>query len=93
MLVELSVVEQRYAAVLEVIRDGLAVADVAARFGVSRQTVYTWIHRYETGGLAALADGSHKPASCPHPARGQGRSGGLRHAPTAPDVGSGPHLS
>ena len=59
-------VEQRYAAVLEVIRDGLAVVDVAARYGVSRQTVYTWIHHYETGGLAALADRSHKPTSCPH---------------------------
>jgi transposase len=40
--------------------------DVAARYGVSRQTICTWVHRYETGGLAALADRSHKPASCPN---------------------------
>ena len=66
MLVELSVVEQRYAAVLEVVRDGLTVVEVAERYGVSRQTIYSWVHRYETGGLAGLADRSHRPASCPH---------------------------
>jgi transposase-like protein len=38
VLVELGVVEQRYRAVLEVL-DGVAVTDVARRFGVSRQTV------------------------------------------------------
>jgi transposase len=66
VLVELSVVEQRYAAVLEVVRDGLSVVEVAARFGVSRQTVYTWVANYEAGGLAGLVDRSHRPASCPH---------------------------
>jgi len=66
VLVELSVVEQRYAAVLEVVRDGLTVAEVAERYGVSRQSVYTWVARYQGGGLGALADRSHKPATCPH---------------------------
>ncbi len=66
MLVELGVVEQRYDAVMEVVRDGLAVVEVAARYGVSRQTVHTWIRRYEAGGLGALGDRSHRPASCPH---------------------------
>jgi transposase InsO family protein len=33
---------------------------------VSRQSVHTWIARYEGGGLGALADRSHRPASCPH---------------------------
>jgi transposase InsO family protein len=66
VLVELSVVEQRYAAVLEVIRDGISVAEVAERHGVSRQSIYTWLANYETGGLAGLADRSHRPASCPH---------------------------
>lgn len=37
MLVELSVVEQRYQAVLAVIRDGVPVVEAASRFGVSRQ--------------------------------------------------------
>ena len=66
MLVELSVMEQRYQAVLAVVQDGWRVVEVARRVGVSRQTVHAWIARYEQGGLAALADHSHRPASCPH---------------------------
>ena len=46
MLVELGVVEQRHAAVLEVLRDGAAVSEVALRFGVARQTVHRWLRRY-----------------------------------------------
>jgi transposase InsO family protein len=66
MLVELSVVEQRYQAVLAVIRDGRSVVEVASQVGVSRQTVHTWLARYEAGGLAGLANRSHRPESCPH---------------------------
>ena len=66
MLVELSVMEQRYQAVLAVVQDGWRVVEVARRVGVSRQTVHAWIARYEEGGLTALADHSHRPASCPH---------------------------
>jgi transposase-like protein len=40
MLLELSVVEQRYRAVLAVIRDGVPILEVAHRFGVSRQAVH-----------------------------------------------------
>jgi transposase InsO family protein len=65
MLVELGVVEQRHAAVLEVF-SGVAVTLVAARYGVSRQTVHRWLRRYAVGGIAGLADGSPRPASCPH---------------------------
>ena len=66
MLVELSVMEQRYQAVLAVVQDGWKVTEVAERLGVSRQSVHAWIARYEQGGLAALADRSHRPSSCPH---------------------------
>jgi transposase InsO family protein len=66
MLVELSVVEQRYLAVLAVIRDGRSVVEVAAQVGVSRQAVHTWLARCETSGLAGLANRSHRPESCPH---------------------------
>lgn len=45
MLVELSVVEQRYHAVMEVAA-GLSVTEVAARYEVSRRSVYTWMGRY-----------------------------------------------
>src|SRR5215472_17693089 len=64
-LVELSVVEQRYRAVLEV-RAGVPVTEVAARFGVSRQSVHAWVRRYAEGGLGALADRSRRPDACPH---------------------------
>ena len=63
---ELSVKEQRYQAVLAVIAEGETVTAVAARFGVSRQTVHAWLTRYESGGLEELGDRSHRPVSCPH---------------------------
>ena len=66
MLVELSVVEQKYQAVLAVIGDGREVTDVARQFGVSRQTLHAWLTRYEAEGLAVLAPRSRRPASCPH---------------------------
>lgn len=58
--------EQRYRAVLAVISDGETVTDVAARFGVSRQTLHAWLARYEAGGIEDLGDRSHRPRSCPH---------------------------
>ncbi len=66
-LVELSVVEQRYRAVLAVLA-GATVTEVAASLGVSRQTVSGWKSRYEAEGLAGLGDRSRRPASCPHQA-------------------------
>jgi transposase len=65
VLVELKVVEQRYRAVLDVL-DGMSVTDVASRNGVTRQTVHAWLRRYADGGMAALADKSSKPGTCPH---------------------------
>ena len=66
MLVELSVVEQRYQAVLAVIRDGVPIVQVAHRFDVSRQAVHRWLRWYEDQGLAGLADRSHRPPRCSH---------------------------
>ncbi|SFP00188.1 Transposase InsO and inactivated derivatives [Actinomadura madurae] len=63
-LVELSVVEQRYRAVLQVLA-GVPVIEVAARFGVSRQSVHAWVKRYRAEGLAGLADRSRRPVSSP----------------------------
>ena len=65
MLIELGVVEQRHQAVLEVL-GGLAVSEVARRYGVSRQSVHRRLRRYAAGGIAGLADVSSRPASCPH---------------------------
>jgi transposase InsO family protein len=63
---EMSVAEQRYQAVLAVISDGETVTDVAAKAGVSRQTLHEWLARYAAGGLDGLVDRSHRPRSCPH---------------------------
>jgi transposase InsO family protein len=65
VLVELGLVEQRYAAVREVL-DAAAVTDVARRYGVARQTVHAWLRRYAAQGLAGLADRSSHPVRCPH---------------------------
>jgi hypothetical protein len=65
-LVELSVMKQRYQAVMAVVQDGWKVTEVADRLGVSRQAVHKWIARYETGGVPALADRSHRPQARAH---------------------------
>src|SRR5262245_9243830 len=59
-------VEQRYEAVMAVLRDGEPVTEVAARLEVSRSSVHRWIAGYQAGGLAALAERSRRPVSCPH---------------------------
>jgi helix-turn-helix protein len=61
-LVELSIMEQRYEAVMAVLQDGWKITEVAERLEVSRQTIHNWIVRYEKqGGLPALANRSHRP--------------------------------
>ena len=59
MLWELSVSEQRYRAVLEV-GAGVPVTEVAERYGVSRQSVHTWLVRYRQEGVIGLEDRSHR---------------------------------
>jgi len=61
MLVELSVVEQRYHAVMEVVSGGVPVVEVAERYRVSRKTVHAWLRRYRQDGLPGLTDRSHRP--------------------------------
>jgi transposase InsO family protein len=64
MLWELSVTEQRYRAVLEVMA-GVPVTEVAGRYGVSRQSVHAWLVRYRDEGPPGLADRSHKVRAHP----------------------------
>jgi putative transposase len=48
-------------------RDGLyAMAELCARYSISRKTGYKWLERFEEGGRAALADQSRAPHHCPH---------------------------
>jgi len=65
VLKELSKVEQRYDAVMAVIRDGMSVTEVADKLGVHRDTVYAWMARYEAEGLEGLSDRSHRPHRSP----------------------------
>ncbi|WFB05610.1 IS481 family transposase [Streptomyces sp. LX-29] len=57
-------VEQRYRAVLEVL-NGAPVTEVAVRYGVSRQSIYTWKAKHAAGGFAALKELSRRPRSSP----------------------------
>jgi transposase InsO family protein len=66
MLQELSMVEQRYQAVREVLDGAVSITEVAVRYGVNRRTLHRWLVRYAAGGLGALADRSSKPDRCPH---------------------------
>lgn len=65
MLVELSVMEQRYQAVMEVLGAHVPVTEVAERYGVSRQAVHRWIRHYRSGGIGALLDQPKTPRSSP----------------------------
>lgn len=66
MFKEISKMEQRYDAVLMVIKDGYSVSEVARKVKVSRQTLYKWLADYEASGLKGLDDRSHRPIHSPH---------------------------
>jgi transposase InsO family protein len=57
-------VEHRYRAVMEVL-NGSPVSEVAVRYGVSRQSVYSWRDRYAAGGIDGLRDISRRPRTSP----------------------------
>jgi transposase-like protein len=69
-LVDLSVDEQRYRAVLEV-RAGVSVSEVAVRCGMLRQSVHPWLRRCDREGPSGLADRSKRPGSFPHQLPGE----------------------
>ena len=43
-----------------------SMAELCARYGVSRPTGYKWLARYDQGGRLALQPRSHAPHRCPH---------------------------
>jgi hypothetical protein len=89
MLLKLSVVEQRYHAVMEVLA-GVAATDVAARYDVLPRSVHSWITRYREAGLSGLADRSHCPLTHPRQLAAEIEGRDLRAAPGAPEVGPAP---
>jgi transposase len=48
------VTEQRYKAVVALIRDGRTVGEEARDWGISRRTMHRWLVRYEGDGLEDL---------------------------------------
>ena len=61
MPIELSMVEQRYLAVRDVLDTGATITQVATQYGVDRRTLQRWLTRCAHGGLEALADRSSGP--------------------------------
>lgn len=51
-----SLMEQRYDAVVAVIRDGMTVSEVALKLGISRQSLHRWMARYEAGSRPSRID-------------------------------------
>lgn len=63
---EVSKVQLRKEFAQSVLIDGVGVAEACRRHGISRQTGYKWIRRYEALGVAGLEDISRAPRSIPH---------------------------
>jgi hypothetical protein len=72
----MSIVEQRYQAVLAVVA-GDPVTEVAEKIGVSRQSLHAWLRRYADEGLAGLQDVDDRPEEATGgPLAGPGRGWG-----------------
>jgi transposase-like protein len=75
MLMELSIVEQRYEPAREVLDTMASVTDVATRYGIDRRTLHRWLVRDANQGLAALAAlGTAAPSPIAVPTRSLPRS-------------------
>ena len=48
-----------------VLKRGMTVRQVAEQFGISRQTVYKWVRRYQEGGMSALRNRNSRPSRMP----------------------------
>ena len=63
---ETLLMDQRVQFIADYQRDVASVAELCARFGVSRKTGYKWIDRYEAEGAPGLTDRSRRPHGCAH---------------------------
>jgi hypothetical protein len=59
-------VDQRERFITDHRRGLYSMPELCARYGVSRQTGYKWLARYDAGGRPALRERSHAPHRCPH---------------------------
>ena len=63
---ETSPVQQRERFIADHRRGLYSMAELCARYGISRKSGYKWLARFEEGGRAALQDRSRAPHHCPH---------------------------
>jgi putative transposase len=59
-------VEQRIKFIEDAQSDRFTMAELCARYGVSRRVGYKWIERFESEGRRGLRDRSRAPHHCPH---------------------------
>jgi hypothetical protein len=72
------------------VRDGQPVGEIAAHYGVSRQTVTTWRKRYDIDGLDGLREVSRRPHHKSVTNRPEHGGRDLRDAARAPALGRPP---
>jgi putative transposase len=60
-----SIVKIREELILKVLAGEETIVDLADEYDVSRKTVYKWLARYKTQGLAGLVDESRRPLNSP----------------------------
>src|SRR5579862_7656331 len=58
---ETCTMEERIRFVLAAQEEGAVMARICAAYGISRQTGYEWLHRYEVEGIDGLKDRSRAP--------------------------------
>lgn len=63
---ETDAMNERLKFVQDALSDRFTMAEVCARYGVSRPTGYKWIARHAEEGRRGLADRSRAPRTCPH---------------------------
>ena len=63
---ETSPVEQRERFILDHRHELYTMAELCARYGISRKTGYKWLARFDDGGRQGLEDRRRAPHCCPH---------------------------
>lgn len=62
---ESSVIEERLRFVVLASRKERTITELCGEFGISRQTGYTWLKRYQAGGAKQVVDRSRRPLHSP----------------------------
>lgn len=63
---ETTKMRERVRFVGDVERELFSMTELCQRYGISRETGYTWVDRYFEHGVEGLKDQSRAPKSCPH---------------------------